>query len=38
MPEVEDIETVWDVPEKPTEPVRGNDEAEFEDAQALGLF
>ena len=31
---MEDIETVWDIPEKPTEPVRGDDEAEFEAAVA----
>ena len=30
-----DIESVWDIPEKPTEPVRGNDDADFEAAMAI---
>ena len=34
LPTVEDIETIWELPEKPTEPVPGNNEADFEAAMA----
>ena len=31
---MEEIESVWDLPERPTEPVCGSDDADFEEAMA----